>query len=732
MPSTKPLQTASLSGIDSIDDDKIQAPQVDSIALEETTYKTPTKNNSVSPLKAYTASPPDENANWSSIQQSDSDISPYNSPVQDHVPHDERDELEHQQIHTEPSPLPTQNQENVAAAPGTIETSSHEPAPRSDDISDSEINSPQAPVQTSTIVRSSLNFASLPARDPTHNRKSNNGARVSRSSHLLITAPSRNDKSIGGRASDMSFVAGQEDNIESIESNAVPLEAVEDTKVPNTSTFTSEANLPTTKSKVQRLNERISQLSQLAPIRPSRSVPDLEVASSFIDDNLVEVLNNVVDEQRQNHNSKLDEENKVEDEDEDGDWIPQRPQASENRLALSETVPQDNGFTSESSIGIPKIMKNTAILVTDEKVSDMHPLNLSPSKLPKAVKFHTDSDYEDNFHRGTPKHTGQTSRHKAASSYKSPFDSALSAVKNHQANLFTKAKQMLFSKSKNDITIEQAANTTVSLSNSPSKQVEKSIPCSQIQINGGDGITEQHGAVGVSQNGRVNIPIGIELPSTSSGSPRKKTALPVSQVSTSTTEQGSKFDHSREIHFMSINQKQPIITHGANLTAHKVDSVPNIAKDDNQVEERRMSTKSLSEDEVVAQNVGILKTFSDILVSDLVEDKVKLNTQENTVDWHHEISEDDLSGSDLDSDRQQPSKLPKPTPNSAHRFQQPVARPSILQKSTSNKNIMRSNSGKAQEGSRNAKNPSTSIKLTTASQREMDQRKVQHLSEQYH
>ncbi|KAG2417955.1 hypothetical protein HFD88_001054 [Aspergillus terreus] len=143
-----------------------------------------------------------------------------------------------------------------------------------DDIgSPSDGSTPERP----PIRKSSLTFASLPAREPL-TKKSLGGTRISRTSHVDLAKINNNTgmsgylgRQTGGhRATQVAFdeSAAQADKMDVDENKEQPEEP--------------DASKLHNKSSTQRLHEKISMLGKLQPSRPTKSIPSVSGLSSQV------------------------------------------------------------------------------------------------------------------------------------------------------------------------------------------------------------------------------------------------------------------------------------------------------------------------------------------------------------------------------------------------------------------------------------------------------------------
>ncbi|KKK13492.1 hypothetical protein ARAM_003895 [Aspergillus rambellii] len=135
---------------------------------------------------------------------------------------------------------------------------------------------PERPV----IRKSSLSFASLPAREPL-TTKSLGGSRLSRTSHVDIVKsnPSGGSNYFGRQT------GGQRSTQAPVEENPTPAEKmdideIKDTSNADESDADTRASKLHNKSSTQRLHEKISMLGKLQPSRPTKSIPAVAGLSS--------------------------------------------------------------------------------------------------------------------------------------------------------------------------------------------------------------------------------------------------------------------------------------------------------------------------------------------------------------------------------------------------------------------------------------------------------------------
>ncbi|KAL4914980.1 hypothetical protein BDW62DRAFT_189452 [Aspergillus aurantiobrunneus] len=142
-----------------------------------------------------------------------------------------------------------------------------------DDIgSPSDVDSPERP----PIRKSSLSFASLPAREPLGS-KTLGGSRLSRTSHLDSIKPNTGASSTyfgrqtGHRMTQALDEKSQADNMDVDESKQI---------VNEESDVDAKASQLHNKSSTQRLHEKISMLGKMQPSRPTKSIPAVAGLSS--------------------------------------------------------------------------------------------------------------------------------------------------------------------------------------------------------------------------------------------------------------------------------------------------------------------------------------------------------------------------------------------------------------------------------------------------------------------
>lgn len=166
---------------------------------------------------------------------------------------------------TTPNTSPTKPTEPIAqddCHEPTVEFQATEDDPADVTRSPSDGSSPIRPI----VRKSSLNFASLPAREPLTSNKSL-GARMSRTSHLDQTRTSYYNRNTGGKSLGVRHDSSEDDQ------NDVDMD--EDV---NTGNDATESTIAThSKTYTQRLQDQISMLGKSQPsgTRPSKSIPNL-------------------------------------------------------------------------------------------------------------------------------------------------------------------------------------------------------------------------------------------------------------------------------------------------------------------------------------------------------------------------------------------------------------------------------------------------------------------------
>ena len=179
---------------------------------------------------------------------------------------DARDEVMEDAFAPQPE-LSTQQNDEVPASAGALDVDEQDFAEPVDGPSDevrsnSDGSSPIRPI----VRKSSLNFASLPAREPLTGGKSL-GNRTSRTSHLDLNRKSYYGRQTGGKS--LGNHARREEDEEDEDEDAPALQGVEDranTALNHNRTYT------------QRLQDQINLLGKSKPSRPSKSLHNIAAA----------------------------------------------------------------------------------------------------------------------------------------------------------------------------------------------------------------------------------------------------------------------------------------------------------------------------------------------------------------------------------------------------------------------------------------------------------------------
>ncbi|KAL4923131.1 uncharacterized protein BDV17DRAFT_18437 [Aspergillus undulatus] len=138
-----------------------------------------------------------------------------------------------------------------------------------DTVSQSD-DSPERP----PVRKSSLSFASLPAREPLGS-KALGGSRLSRTSHLDSIKP--NGSSYFGRQTGHRMTQAQDEN------SQVDKMVIDEAKTANEdSDVDAKATKLHNKSSTQRLHEKISMLGKMQPSRPTKSIPAAAASSAQV------------------------------------------------------------------------------------------------------------------------------------------------------------------------------------------------------------------------------------------------------------------------------------------------------------------------------------------------------------------------------------------------------------------------------------------------------------------
>lgn len=141
-----------------------------------------------------------------------------------------------------------------------------------DDLDDIGSPSDGSTPEPMPIRKSSLTFASLPARDPLPTKKSIGGSRISRTSHVdLLNA---------GRSSYFGRQTGGHRTTQFPEESGDQMDVDEREILRENTDEDSRASQMHSKSSTQRLHEKISMLGKLQPSRPTKSIPSVARLSS--------------------------------------------------------------------------------------------------------------------------------------------------------------------------------------------------------------------------------------------------------------------------------------------------------------------------------------------------------------------------------------------------------------------------------------------------------------------
>lgn len=220
----------------------------------------------------------------------------------------------------------------------------------------SEASSPVRPL----VRKSSLSFASLPAREPLTTKKSI-GARISRTSHLDQTKSNplnrgsmlgrfTGGKSLGGtqqRVQDDELPKDEDEVLDHEGHNDEDMEMV-DVERPALAREESEGAKITklhNKSSTQRLHEKISMLGQSQPARPTKSIP--AIANVAVQLSYPELRSPGIEEIQalDQRNSALPKSNTTHltNNDDDDDWIepPPGPSNEQKHIQLSQRCSAD-------------------------------------------------------------------------------------------------------------------------------------------------------------------------------------------------------------------------------------------------------------------------------------------------------------------------------------------------------------------------------------------------------
>ena len=221
------------------------------------------------------------------------------SPAPAQVPQPQSEQEHELQHESEPEPEPEPEQEpqsepteaprsSPAKTPATLPPEPHEEEDVDDDREDMALDTLDdddddigSPSEGSTperppIRKSSLTFASLPAREPL--KKSLGGPRISRTSHVDITKPNNargsnflGRQTGGHRTTQAALDEAQGDKMDVDDDAGTSRDNADDD---------TRASKQHNKSSTQRLHEKISMLGKHQPSRPTKSIPSVPGMSS--------------------------------------------------------------------------------------------------------------------------------------------------------------------------------------------------------------------------------------------------------------------------------------------------------------------------------------------------------------------------------------------------------------------------------------------------------------------
>lgn len=215
----------------------------------------------------------------------------------------------------------------------------------------SEASSPVRPL----VRKSSLSFASLPAREPLTTKKSI-GARISRTSHLDQTKSNplnrgsmlgrfTGGKSLGGTQQRVQDDESQNHEVEEIDHeghNDEDMEMVDEERPALTREESDGAKITKlhNKSSTQRLHEKINMLGQSQPARPTKSIPAIANVAAQLSYPELSFPGNEEVQALDQRKSALPTSNTTHltSNDDDDDWIepPPGPSNEQKRVQLSQ------------------------------------------------------------------------------------------------------------------------------------------------------------------------------------------------------------------------------------------------------------------------------------------------------------------------------------------------------------------------------------------------------------
>lgn len=198
--------------------------------------------------------------------------------------------------------------------------------------SPSDGSTPERPL----MRKSSLTFASLPAREPLMTKKSMGGARLSRTSHVdLAKMNTAGRPSYFGRQTGPARAAQvvPEERDEKVEEDKMDIDGEKELR-PEDLEIDTQASKQHNKSSTQRLHEKINMLGKLQPSRPTKSIPAVAaLAGSQV---AYPDLSNTKQEPSQRSDATPAPETVA---GEDEDWI--KPLASPHKMSIPKSKTTD-------------------------------------------------------------------------------------------------------------------------------------------------------------------------------------------------------------------------------------------------------------------------------------------------------------------------------------------------------------------------------------------------------
>ncbi|KAK6346973.1 hypothetical protein TWF696_007068 [Orbilia brochopaga] len=311
----------------------------------------------------------------------------------------------------------------------------------------SEAASPIPIVDTNAMTRGSMNFASLPARETLTHKKSMGGANpASRSSHVddrtSIFGRLTGGKSLGasGIMSEVGPVDGATVSGTAIAQPILPNASDEDDDDDDLNEQLRLAEINKTsvmhlseKTSTQRLNEKISKLSQQGSNRLSKSTSTSSISISSQGDDKESLNTKVVDTKAATEAFPKGRESTLSDE---GDWIPsrthtQKPQTMTSMAHTASSIPSETHLSQNATIASPRPIPTTP---TATKL----PIPVSTIK-----KTFDGNVVYPQLPTGTPKPVPPNSADTPLIS-KATSDLEINTAKKNQANIFSFAKQLLW------------------------------------------------------------------------------------------------------------------------------------------------------------------------------------------------------------------------------------------------------------------------------------------------